>query len=183
MARARALARRWRRLGLHAARSRCWVSRPRVGAASTCRLPSHTVSQSRRGDLRPGRHLASSAPSASPVQGPGGPTGILASSGVWVTWGQLSTSRLSTTGCVVWGGGEGGRGHGAGGSGAAPCTSRARGSLSPGLVALTVCALSPGHETSTHGADPDGGGLLPQTPPVRGLRRSPEAGAAAVADS
>lgn len=77
------------------------------------------------------RGLGVTSSPASPAQGPRGPTDVLASSRVWVTWGQLSTSRSSTTKRVVWGGGEGGRGPAAGGSGAAPCTSLARGRAAP----------------------------------------------------
>lgn len=95
------------------------------------------------GGPEPGGHLASSAPSASPTQGPGGPTDVVASSAVWVTWGQLSPSRLSTIGRVVWGDGGGGRGQRSGscalhlaGPGR-PC------SLSLGPASLTVCALCP----------------------------------------
>ena len=50
---------------------------------------------------------------------------------------------------------------------------------------LTVLYLRPrpqGHETSAHRADSDGSVLLPQTPAVRGLGRSPEARTAAVTD-
>lgn len=50
------------------------------------------------------------------------------------------------------------------------------------LFSASCGSLPQGHETSAHRADSDGSVLLPQTPAVHGLRRSPQARTAAVSD-